>query len=115
MCLTRVKENRVPFPKPNGYDPQQYELLLRDLLAGSRHIDGKFDMLPNLKTDTNNHGSFSTDNIGMNYDYPDATYGDRKFLMSTRHISKVSCYFLANDPRVPEDVILVWAMGPRER
>jgi len=105
MCLTRVKENRVPFPKPNGYDPQQYELLLRDLLAGSRHIDGKFDMLPNLKTDTNNHGSFSTDNIGMNYDYPEATYARRQEILDEHKTYQQGfCYFLANDPRVPEDV-----------
>ncbi|MDA7993925.1 MAG: FAD-dependent oxidoreductase, partial [Pirellulales bacterium] len=105
MCLTRVKENRVPFPKPNGYDPQQYELLLRDLLAGSRHINGKFDMLPNLKTDTNNHGSFSTDNIGMNYDYPDATYARRQEILDEHKTYQQGfCYFLANDPRVPEDV-----------
>jgi len=105
MCLTRVKENRVPFPKPNGYDPQQYELLLRDLLAGSRHINGKFDMLPNLKTDTNNHGSFSTDNIGMNYDYPDATYARRQEILDEhRTYQQGFYYFLANDPRVPEDV-----------
>ncbi|MEX1224461.1 MAG: FAD-dependent oxidoreductase, partial [Pirellulales bacterium] len=45
MCLTRVPENRVPFPKPDDYDANQYELLLRTLLAGSRHITGKFDML----------------------------------------------------------------------
>ena len=105
MCLTRVKENRVPFPKPNGYDPQQYELLLRDLLAGSRHINGKFDMLPNLKTDTNNHGSFSTDNVGMNYDYPDATYSRRQEILDEHRIYQQGfCYFLANDLRVPEDV-----------
>ena len=105
MCLTRVKENRVPFPKPNGYDPQQYELLLRDLLVGSRHINGKFDMLPNLKTDTNNHGSFSTDNIGMNYDYPDATYARRQEILDEHKTYQQGfCYFLANDPRVPEDV-----------
>ncbi len=105
MCLTRVKENRVPFPKPNGYDPQQYELLLRDLLAGSHHIKGKFDMLPNLKTDTNNHGSFSTDNIGMNYDYPDATYARRQEILDEhRTYQQGFCFFLANDPRVPEDV-----------
>ena len=105
MCLTRVPENRVPFPKPPGYDPEQYELLLRDLLAGSRHITGKFDMLPNLKTDTNNHGSFSTDNIGMNYDYPDASYERRREIIAEhRTYQQGYCYFLANDPRVPEDV-----------
>ncbi len=105
MCLTRVPENRVPFPRPEGYDPDQYELLLRDLLAGSRHIQGKFDMLPNLKTDTNNHGSFSTDNIGMNYDYPDASYERRQEIIAEhRRYQQGYCYFLANDPRVPEDV-----------
>ena len=38
VCLTRVPENRLPFPKPEGYDPRQYELLLRTLKAGSWHI-----------------------------------------------------------------------------
>lgn len=105
MCLTRVKENRVSFSKPQNYDPSQYELLLRELIAGSRHITGKFDMLPNLKTDTNNHGSFSTDNIGMNYDYPDATYKRRQEIITEhRTYQQGYCYFLSNDPRVPSDV-----------
>ena len=60
LCLTRVDENRVPFPKPDSYDPKNYELLLRTLKRGSRHILDHFDPLPNAKTDTNNHGSFST-------------------------------------------------------
>ncbi len=30
MCLTDVPENRVPFPKPAGYDPLRYELLPAD-------------------------------------------------------------------------------------
>ncbi len=103
VCLTRVDENRVPFPKPDGYDPAQYELLLRTLQAGSWHIAGKFDMLPNLKTDTNNHGSFSTDNIGMNYDYPEASYERRReILKEHEQYQKGYFYFVANDPRVPE-------------
>ena len=31
----------------------------------------------NGKTDTNNNHAFSTDNIGMNYDYPEASYDER--------------------------------------
>ena len=77
MVLTDVPGNRLPVPKPEGYDPMQYELLLRSLLAGERHISGKFDAIPNAKTDTNNHGPFSTDNIGMNYEYPDGSYEKR--------------------------------------
>jgi len=104
VCLTRHPENRVPFEKPENYDSAQYELLLRAVKAGSRHFRGKFDMLPNLKTDTNNHGSFSTDNIGMNYDYPDASYERRAEILKEHELyQKGYFYFLANDPRVPKD------------
>ena len=72
MCLTNDPKNRVPFPKPEGYDANQYELLVRVLEAGWREGFNKFDPIPNHKTDTNNHGPFSTDNIGFNYDYPEA-------------------------------------------
>ncbi len=103
VCLTRMAENRLPFPRPEGYDPRQYELLLRTLQAGSWHIRGKFDMIPNGKTDTNNHGSFSTDNIGMNYDYPEATYARRREILREHETyQKGYFYFTANDPRVPK-------------
>lgn len=105
MCLTRVPENRVPFPKPDGYDATQYELLLRVLASGWREVFQKFDPIPNLKTDTNNHGPFSTDNIGMNYDYPEGSYERRReIIQEHENYQKGLMYFLANDPRVPEDV-----------
>ena len=78
MCLTDHPENRVPFPQPPGYDARQYELLLRIFQAGWRETFDKFDPIPNHKTDTNNHGPFSTDNIGYNYDYPEASYERRR-------------------------------------
>ena len=56
LCLTQVEENKLPFPKPEQYDASQYELLLRTLQSGSTHVFGKFDPIPNAKTDTNNHG-----------------------------------------------------------
>ena len=102
LCLTRVAENRVPFPRPEGYDPRQYELLLRTLQAGA-WVQGKFDAIPNGKTDTNNHGAFSTDNIGMNYDYPEASYARRREILAEHELyQRGYFYFIANDPRVPE-------------
>lgn len=105
MCLTRVEANRVPFPKPANYDPSQYELLARIFEAGWRETFDKFDAIPNAKTDTNNHGPFSTDNIGRNYDYPEASYARRREIIQ-EHIDYQQgwLYFIANDPRVPEDV-----------
>jgi hypothetical protein len=118
MCLTNHPENRVPHPKPEGYDPLQYELLLRTLLAGSRHVFGKFDPIPNAKTDTNNHGPFSTDNIGMNYDYPEASYERRREIIREHELyQRGYLYFLANDPRVPEDVrehFTTWGLAADE-
>ncbi len=107
MCLTNHPENRVPFPKPDGYDPAQYELLKRTIAAGWnwKGITSKFDPIPNHKTDTNNHGGFSFDNIGMNYDYPEATYERRREILKEHQTyQKGLLYFLANDPSVPEDI-----------
>ncbi len=105
MCLTKVVENRVLFAKPINYDPMQYELLARYLDKGWRAIFAKFDPAPNAKTDTNNHGAFSTDNIGMSYDYPEASYERRlEILKEHEDYQKGLMWFLAYDPRVPEDV-----------
>lgn len=105
MCLTDAAENRIPFPKPEGYDPNQYELLVRIFDAGWRETFDKFDPIPNHKTDTNNHGPFSTDNIGYNYDYPEGSYEARQAIIKEHETyQKGLMYFLANDPRVPEEV-----------
>jgi hypothetical protein len=105
MCLTDHPENRIPLPKPDGYDPAQYELLLRVFDAGWRETFAKFDPLPNHKTDTNNHGPFSTDNIGYNFDYPEATYERRREIIREHETyQKGWLWFIANDPRVPKDV-----------
>ncbi len=105
LCLTKVDENRVPFEKPEGYDETQYELLARALEAGWDQVFRKFDPIPNAKTDTNNHGPFSTDNIGMNYDYPEASYERRREILAEHTLyQKGLLYFLANNPRVPDEL-----------
>ncbi|MGJ8725209.1 MAG: FAD-dependent oxidoreductase [Roseibacillus sp.] len=104
-CLTNDPDNRIPFPKPDNYDPTQYEILLRVLQAGWPEFFGKFDPAPNKKTDQNNHGPFSTDNIGMNYDYPEASYERRREIIKEHEdYQKGLMYFVANDPRVPKDL-----------
>ena len=105
MCLTNDPKNRVSFPEPEGYDKSQYELLVRVLEAGWREGFRKFDPIPNHKTDTNNHGPFSTDNIGFNYDYPEASYDLRRAIIKEHEVYQQGLmHFLANSPRVPADV-----------
>ncbi len=103
MCLTDAPENRVPFPKPDGYDPLQYELLLRYLQGGRFDVFGNHQMMPNRKSDTNNNGAFASDNIGMNYDYPDGDYETRERIIDEHKTYQQGLmWFLANDERVPE-------------
>jgi hypothetical protein len=118
LCLTRVPDNRVPFPRPATYDPRQYELLLRVFDAGWRETFDKFDPIPNAKTDTNNHGPFSTDNIGLNWDYPEASYERRRQIIQEHaDYQQGWLYFIANDPRVPADVrtaMSAWGLAKDE-
>ncbi len=105
MCLTDHPDNRVAFEKPDGYDASQYELLVRIFEAGWRETFDKFDPIPNRKTDTNNHGPMSTDNIGFSHDYPEASYERRRqILREHARYQKGWLYFIANDPRVPPEV-----------
>lgn len=118
LCLTDHPDNRVPFPKPDGYDPAQYELLLRVFNAGWNEMLEKFDPLPNNKVDNNNHGPFSTDNIGFNYDYPEASYERRREIIREHATyQKGWFYFIANDPRVPkvvQDEMRKWGLPKDE-
>ena len=118
MCLTNNPENRVPFAKPPGYDPYQYELLIRLFDSGWRELFNKFDLIPNWKTDANNHGPFSTDNIGKNYDYPEATYERRREIIKEHQTyQKGLMYFMATDPRVPSDLqkeLKTWGLSKDE-
>ena len=105
MCLTDVVANRVPFSKPENYDPARYELLARTFAAGWRDVFKKFDRIPNGKTDTNNHGPFSTDFIGMNWDYPEASHARRREIVA-EHLAYQQglMWFLSHDERVPEEI-----------
>ena len=104
LCMTRVPENRVPFEKPADYDEADYELLFRDIQAGQIHYHDP-GAVPNRKTDTNNNGAVSTDNIGANYEYPEASYERREEIIA-RHVrwQKGFYWTMANHPRVPEEL-----------
>ncbi len=105
MCMTDAPENRRPWPKPAGYDPLRYELLLRNFEAGDLRVPWLPTAMPNRKTDTNNKQAVSTDNIGMNYDYPDGDYATRERIWKEHETyQKGLMWTLANSPRVPEEV-----------
>ncbi len=63
---------------------------------------GNNQPMPNGKTDWNNNGAVSSDNIGRNHDWPDTDYWDRERIFQD-HVTYQQglLWFLANDPRVP--------------
>jgi hypothetical protein len=104
-CLTKNPGNRISFYKPEGFDSTQYELLVRVFDSGWRETFNKFDPIPNSKTDVNNHGPFSFDYIGMNYDYPEATYERRKEIIREHTIYQQGLlWYIANSKRIPVKV-----------
>ena len=111
LCLSKVPENRIPYEKPAGYNPQEYVLLARLLKAGwpESQVFGKFDAIANNKVDKNNHGAVSTDFIGRNYLWPEADYATREKIFQ-EHVTyqKGLMWFLGNDPQVPESIRAKW-------
>ncbi|MCT1523880.1 FAD-dependent oxidoreductase [Sphingobacterium hotanense] len=107
ICLTDSLENMIPISKPDNYDPKKYELLIRvfesqpnDRTIGSYFIWSK---MPNRKTDINNRGAFSTDMIGANHNWPEATHEERKKIYK-EHLdyTKGLLFFYTTDSRVPD-------------
>ncbi len=125
MTLTDHPENRIPFVKPAGYNESDYELLFRNYEAAKGPIEKMYSYgdplvpwintkMPNRKTDTNNQKGFSTDFIGQNYDYPEASYEERDKI-ADRHLKYQQglMWTLAYHPRIPQkvrDVVSQWGM-----
>jgi len=110
LIPTNNPANRLAWPKPRNYDPARFELLARLLTEMEKKLGrpqnfgelASINVIPNQKADFNNNGAFSTDYIGKNYDYPEASYRRREEIWQ-EHTDYVQgfFYFLANDPRVP--------------
>ena len=110
LCFTTNEANRLPVKPPPNYDPAKFELLGRyfDALVAA---DKKPQLpqfwnpiwMPNHKTDINNNGGFSTDHIGANYDYPEASYARREEI-ARDHENYIRGFitYMATSPRVPE-------------
>lgn len=120
MCLTKAKD-RLPFPRPPGYDPKRYELLARYLSAKEPEF-WKFAAptgpLQLREGDSNNDGAFSTDYIGGNYAWPEADYPTReKIFQDHVNYQQGLMYFMCHDqsvhPKLRERVN-AWGLHPKE-
>lgn len=102
LCLSNNPKNKTDFSKPENYNPENYEILLRYINAGIFDLFGLTRQLPNQKADHNNWGAFNSDFIGGNYGWPDGDYITRESIFQD-HLNYQSgiFYFCANDPHIP--------------
>lgn len=122
ICLTDSLENMIPIEKPENYDPAHYELLLRLMEAqpDKRELTDYFiwSRMPGRKTDVNNKGGFSTDMIGANHEYPEASYEERAAIVQAHKDYTLGLlYFVGHDERVPEEIrteMLRWGLPKDE-
>lgn len=116
MTLTDHPENRISFKKPENYNELEYELLFRNYEAADGPIEEMYtygdplvpwinSAMPNRKTDTNNQKGFSTDFIGQNWDYPEASYEEREKIVERHRLYQQGLMWtLAYHPRIPKKV-----------
>eukprot|EP01065_Artemidia_motanka_P006261 TRINITY_DN13074_c0_g1_i1.p1 TRINITY_DN13074_c0_g1~~TRINITY_DN13074_c0_g1_i1.p1 ORF type:complete len:582 (+),score=180.86 TRINITY_DN13074_c0_g1_i1:233-1747(+) len=119
LCVTKAAD-RVPWQRPDDYNPGQWELLRRylracgfgegdDAAAGAKCQVGfpscNTAPVPAGKYDMNNCGGLSSDFIGGSWLYPDASYSDRRTIWRA-HRSYVEglLWTMANDSGVPASV-----------
>jgi len=107
LCLTNVPENRLPIPRPERYNPDDYELVRRCFEVGGEKVQNILGIkpMPNGKTDINAGYPFSLNLLGANQDYPDGSPARRKEIWQ-QHLDWAHglVYYLQNDPSVPASI-----------
>jgi len=122
LCVTDNATIRIPFKKPDNYDPAQFELLRRFWLSWpnstSPHKEAQAKVpsailgaIPSSsgakKYDANNCGynPVHTDMIGGSWGYPEANYTERKQIWQA-HVdyTKGFLWFMSSDSSVPLEV-----------
>lgn len=121
LCLSNDPDNQIPFTRPDDYDPSMYELLVRVFESDPNPDINQYfgwSLMPNGKTDVNNRGAFSTDMIGMNHDYPEASWARRKEIIAAHKSYTLGLmWFYVSDPRVPrqlQDFVRGWGWAKDE-
>lgn len=112
LCVTDNADNRIPFTRPDSYDPLLYETTARFLQAlkasgkgvDAAHFIGR-GMTVNGKLDVNSTRYFSTNVWHIGYDYTTGTEAKREAIRTRvrNHITGLM-WFAQSDPRVPSNV-----------
>ena len=109
LCFTQNPANRIPFAKPEGFNPEEYEIYRRFVKAGGK-LWKPGAGIPNGKTDLGSWHDLSGNMMGWHHGWPAAGYEARQqMLKHSLTFVQGLCWFLANDPEMPEDIRKAWS------
>lgn len=99
----------IPWPKPDDYRKERYELLKRYVNAAPSpewwNLIYSRGPLKLNEGDCNNAGPVSVDYVGGNTNWVDGTYEEREMIYQNHvNYQKGFMYFLANDESIPEEL-----------
>jgi hypothetical protein len=108
ICLTRDPANRLPVPKPAGFNRADYEIYFRYLRAGGK-LWWPTPKLPNGKTDLGSWHDLSANLYGMNREWPNGTYAERQRIFE-QHLTFTQglIWLIQNDPEIPAELRDRW-------
>ena len=114
LILSNHPDNRLPFPRPEGYDRSRFALLERYMNEYQAQLGSgpgikdlcNFVAIPNHKADFNNQNGFGSDYIGHNWKYPEASYSEREAIWKD-HLTYTQCfyYFITHDHKLPAGLL----------
>ena len=119
VCITQNKSNSVPIPKPPGYDPQDFELVRREVLAelkatgkvsdtawGNMVFNGYDQVLKSMKYDACCGGAaVGIEAVGLERGYATANRTRRaQIAAAIKYWDAGMMWFWANDPAVPAEI-----------
>lgn len=110
VILTDRENNRLPLPKPDGYDPARFRMLSGVLRSHPEYKLGDLFYLParpNGKIELNNRqeATVSIGLLGGQHAWPEATAEERRRLwQEAKDYTLGFLYHLAHDPEVPEGI-----------
>jgi hypothetical protein len=104
-----TQKNPVPWPRPDDYRTERYELLKRYVQAAPGpdwwNLVYSRGPLKLNEGDCNSAGPVSLDFVGGSYGWTEGSYAEReKIFQAHVNYQKGYLYFLANDPSIPESL-----------
>jgi len=101
VCLTNDPNNIIPITKPADLNMNDYEIMFRMIKQKYKVFLG-WHWTKNSKLDVNSANYFSTDYVGMNSSYPEASYDKRDSIKKKiENYERGLIWLMQNDPRIP--------------